>query len=48
MPSAVKKAIIILVAAFAAFYIFTQPEETAAVIKGFFSGVLRLFRALGS
>lgn len=48
MPSAIKKAIFILLAAFAAFYIFTQPEETANVVRGFFSGVLRLFRALGA
>ncbi|WP_203566357.1 hypothetical protein [Aestuariimicrobium ganziense] len=42
----VKKVVWTLVVAFALFYVFTQPEQTAAAIRGFFSGLIRLFRAL--
>jgi len=35
-----------LVIAFALYYLFTQPEQSAAAVKSFFSGIVRLFRAL--
>lgn len=46
MPNWIKKAFYTLLACFALYYIFTQPEQTASVVKGFFTGIYRLFAAL--
>jgi hypothetical protein len=47
----VKKAVWLLVAAFILFYLFTKPEQAAAVVKTFFGAfdsIVRFFRALAS
>lgn len=43
MSSWIKKALIVLVIAFALFYLFTRPEDAAAAVRGFFNG----FSAVG-
>lgn len=48
MPGWIKKTLWGLLAAFALYYIFTQPEQTANVVRDFFGGIFRLFRALAS
>lgn len=48
MPNWLKKTLWALLGAFALYYIFTQPEQTAQVVRDFFSGIFSLFRALAS
>ncbi|WP_169512691.1 hypothetical protein [Aestuariimicrobium kwangyangense] len=48
MPGWLKKILWALLAAFALYYIFTQPEQTATVVRNFFGGIFTLFRALAS
>lgn len=43
MQSTIKKILVLLVVAFALFYLFTRPEDAAAAVRGFFSG----FSAIG-
>lgn len=46
MGAWLKKFLWALVIAFALYYIFTQPEQSAQAVKNFFGGIARLFRAL--
>lgn len=46
MTTILKRILLGLAIAFALYYIFTQPEQTANVVKSFFGGVARLFHAL--
>ncbi|MDN5976416.1 hypothetical protein [Acidipropionibacterium jensenii] len=39
--------IAVFLVAFALYYIFTDPEGTADVVRGFFSGIFGFIRALG-
>ena len=49
MSTWIKRALIVLVVAFALFYLFTRPEDAAAAVRGFFNGfpsIGRFFTAL--
>ncbi|AMS04399.1 hypothetical protein DUY81_09990 [Acidipropionibacterium acidipropionici] len=39
--------IAVFLVAFALYYVFTDPEGTAGVVRGFFSGIFGFIRALG-
>ncbi|MDR0416185.1 MAG: hypothetical protein LBH76_02490 [Propionibacteriaceae bacterium] len=49
MPGWLKKAIWLLIGAFALFYVLTRPEDAAAAVRGFvgaFEPVVTFFRSL--
>jgi len=39
--------IAVFLIAFALYYVFTDPEGTAGVVRGFFGGIFGFIRALG-
>lgn len=47
MRKAITTIIAVFLVAFALYYVFTDPEGTAGVVRGFFSGIFGFFKALG-
>ncbi|AXE38718.1 hypothetical protein [Acidipropionibacterium virtanenii] len=47
MKKTVTTIIGVFLVAFALYYVFTDPEGTAGVVRGFFSGIFGFIRALG-